>query len=102
MNFLKKSSKILLLTPLASCEEPVERPEYALWFERPAEYFEESFVMGNGKMGASRYVPLVRQALVTRITGWPTALTVLYRAIIQGQADRCPDKTPPIQGRPQG
>lgn len=53
MNFLKKSSKILFLALLASCEEPVERPEYALWFDSPADYFEESFVMGNGKMGAS-------------------------------------------------
>ncbi|MFO7754600.1 MAG: glycoside hydrolase family 95 protein [Bacteroidales bacterium] len=53
MNFVRKYSKILFLALLASCEEPVERPEYAVWFDRPADYFEECFVMGNGKMGAS-------------------------------------------------
>ena len=24
-----------------------------LWYEQPAQYFEESLVLGNGKMGAS-------------------------------------------------
>ena len=26
--------------------------ELKLWFDKPAEFFEESFVMGNGRMGA--------------------------------------------------
>jgi len=44
---------ILLFTALAGCTGNKDRPEYIIWFDRPAEFFEESFVMGNGKMGAS-------------------------------------------------
>ncbi|TDS18755.1 alpha-L-fucosidase 2 [Maribacter caenipelagi] len=42
-----------------SCQDLVDKQEasaqkkYTLWYEKPASHFEESLVLGNGKMGAS-------------------------------------------------
>jgi len=45
---------ILNLTIFLSCSSP-ERQILKLWYDEPAEYFEETLVLGNGKMGASVY-----------------------------------------------
>ena len=39
---------ILLVLQIATAQSPTK-----LWFDKPAAYFEESLVLGNGKMGAS-------------------------------------------------
>ena len=39
---------ICLVVQTANAQSPVK-----LWFDKPATYFEESLVLGNGKMGAS-------------------------------------------------
>lgn len=38
---------------LAASELVLAQPNTILWFDRPAEYFEETLVLGNGKQGAS-------------------------------------------------
>ncbi len=51
-----KSSQILLATAfflIAGCSPDRPVTTYQLWYEQPATYFEETLVMGNGKMGAS-------------------------------------------------
>jgi len=42
---------ILLLTPF--CTNMTAQSSHVLWYNQPAEFFEESLVLGNGKMGAT-------------------------------------------------
>ncbi|MFQ6602291.1 glycosyl hydrolase family 95 catalytic domain-containing protein [Flavobacterium sp. C3NV] len=42
---------IVLLTPF--CTNMTAQSSHVLWYNQPAEFFEESLVLGNGKMGAT-------------------------------------------------
>jgi len=48
---LIKSFFILLITSF--CTNITAQSNHVLWYNQPAEYFEESLVLGNGKMGAT-------------------------------------------------
>jgi len=48
---LKKAFFILLFTSF--CLHMTAQSSHVLWYDQPAEYFEESLVLGNGKMGAT-------------------------------------------------
>lgn len=43
---------LLVIAFVSTCFVSAQSPNL-LWFDKPASYFEESFLMGNGKMGAS-------------------------------------------------
>jgi alpha-L-fucosidase 2 len=49
-----KNTTLILFTlfTLLQCSTP-QKPDLKLWYDEPAEFFEESLVLGNGKMGAS-------------------------------------------------
>ena len=48
---------VIILVVFQSCStKPVDDDKssaHVLWYDKPATYFEESLVLGNGKMGAS-------------------------------------------------
>jgi len=44
---------IASLLVFTSCIQDKPGKDYIIWFNKPAEYFEESFVLGNGRAGAS-------------------------------------------------
>ena len=46
---IKKTFFILLLTSFYGKAQSTQK----LWYKQPAEFFEESLVLGNGKMGAT-------------------------------------------------
>ena len=49
----------------------VPKNELKLWYDKPAEFFEESLVLGNGKMGASVFGGVTRdQIYLNDITLW--------------------------------
>ncbi|MEP7093754.1 MAG: glycoside hydrolase N-terminal domain-containing protein, partial [Flavobacterium sp.] len=35
------------------CGKITAQSNHVLWYDKPAEYFEESLVLGNGKLGAT-------------------------------------------------
>ena len=51
---MKRTITILLLTATTLCATAQDMP-LKLWYDSPAEYFEESMPIGNGKMGALVY-----------------------------------------------
>ena len=51
MNYLKKNVCLVLLSLVGLGAKADERP-LKLQYDRPAEYFEEALVIGNGQMGA--------------------------------------------------
>ncbi len=69
-----KDKFVLLLFVLAfiyACESTDQKPVYTLWYEQPAQYFEETLVMGNGKMGASIFGGTAIDSLfINDITLW--------------------------------
>ena len=44
---------LIVCAHLVGCHEPKADSKYVLWYQQPAEHFEESLVMGNGKVGAT-------------------------------------------------
>lgn len=50
-NLTKKTFFILLVTLF--CKNANAQSNHVLWYNQPAEFFEESLVLGNGKMGAT-------------------------------------------------
>jgi alpha-L-fucosidase 2 len=50
-NIIKKTFFILLFTSF--CINMTAQSNHVLWYNQPAEFFEESLVLGNGKMGAT-------------------------------------------------
>jgi alpha-L-fucosidase 2 len=44
---------IVILSLVAMCQSAVSQSADRLWFQQPGEHFEETLVLGNGKMGAS-------------------------------------------------
>ncbi len=44
---------VILFITLIGCRNTHEHSNMKLWFDKPAEYFEETLVLGNGKHGAS-------------------------------------------------
>ena len=58
-----EKSIILLAFAISACSqaqpaqtnEPEPLPERVLWFEAPAEHFEEALPLGNGRIGATVY-----------------------------------------------
>ncbi|QSB27532.1 glycoside hydrolase N-terminal domain-containing protein [Flavobacterium sp. CLA17] len=51
VTIIKKTFFILLL--IAFCIKATAQSSHVLWYNQPAEFFEESLVLGNGKMGAT-------------------------------------------------
>jgi alpha-L-fucosidase 2 len=49
---MKKTGLIVLFLYFGACFLTAQS-SYKLWFKQPAQYFEQSLVLGNGKMGAS-------------------------------------------------
>ena len=45
--------RLFLAAMLFSCVQIFAQSNTTLWYNRPAEYFEETLVLGNGKAGAS-------------------------------------------------
>ena len=54
MKYLKKNVCLVLLSLVGLGAKADERP-LKLQYDRPAEYFEEALVIGNGQMGAIVY-----------------------------------------------
>ncbi len=53
---MKKATMAAGALLLTACFKPApEAADLKLWFDTPAAYFEESFVLGNGRMGATVY-----------------------------------------------
>ena len=52
---MKNTLIVLILTSLSLCAFAQPQPPMRLWFNRPADYFEESLLIGNGKLGAIVY-----------------------------------------------
>jgi len=50
-NFMKKLLLILIVSTF--CGKSVAQSTHKLWYKQPAEFFEETLVLGNGKMGAT-------------------------------------------------
>lgn len=50
-NFMKKLLLILIVSAFSG--KSVAQSNHVLWYNQPAEFFEESLVLGNGKMGAT-------------------------------------------------
>ncbi|MGJ8634331.1 MAG: glycoside hydrolase family 95 protein [Luteolibacter sp.] len=48
-----KRNTLLLLIGLVAVQTATAQSTTKLWYDKPAEFFEESLVLGNGKMGAS-------------------------------------------------
>src|SRR5690349_13581078 len=48
---MKKYKLLLLLFTITSLS--YAQPDKTLWYKNPAQYFEESLVLGNGKLGAT-------------------------------------------------
>jgi alpha-L-fucosidase 2 len=51
LTIIKKTFFILLLT--FCCIKTTAQSSHVLWYNQPAEFFEESLVLGNGKLGAT-------------------------------------------------
>ncbi|MCD0464600.1 glycoside hydrolase N-terminal domain-containing protein [Flavobacterium sp. ENC] len=51
LTIIKKTFFILLLTSF--CIKATAQSTHVLWYNQPAEFFEESLVLGNGKLGAT-------------------------------------------------
>ncbi|TCN53726.1 glycoside hydrolase family 95 protein [Flavobacterium circumlabens] len=51
LTIIKKTFFILLLTSF--CIKATAQSSHVLWYNQPAEFFEESLVLGNGKLGAT-------------------------------------------------
>lgn len=51
LTIIKKTFFILLLT--FCCIKATAQSSHVLWYNQPAEFFEESLVLGNGKLGAT-------------------------------------------------
>tara|TARA_R110000765_G_scaffold13237_2_gene39942 strand:+ start:1067 stop:3469 length:2403 start_codon:yes stop_codon:yes gene_type:complete len=49
----QKISPLLVIIAILFCNSLSSQSDHILWFDEPAQYFEESLVLGNGKMGAS-------------------------------------------------
>jgi len=49
----QKISPLLVIITILFCNSLSSQSDHILWFDEPAQYFEESLVLGNGKMGAS-------------------------------------------------
>ena len=67
-----KNSTTLLFTILIffNCSTP-QKPDLKLWYDEPAEFFEESVVLGNGKMGASVFGGVAQDKIyLNDITLW--------------------------------
>jgi alpha-L-fucosidase 2 len=67
-----KNSTTLLFTILIffNCSTP-QKPDLKLWYDEPAEFFEESVVLGNGKMGASGFGGVAQDKIyLNDITLW--------------------------------
>jgi alpha-L-fucosidase 2 len=67
-----KNSTTLLFTILIffNCSTP-QKPDLELWYDEPAEFFEESVVLGNGKMGASVFGGVAQDKIyLNDITLW--------------------------------
>lgn len=50
---MQKISPLLVIIAILFCNSLSSQSDHILWFDEPAQYFEESLVLGNGKMGAS-------------------------------------------------
>ncbi len=50
---IKKIALFFLLTVIYSCHYLIAQSDLTLWYDEPANYFEEALVIGNGKMGAT-------------------------------------------------
>lgn len=50
---MKKLFFLFLLAAVYSIQSGYAQSDHKLWYSKPAEYFEETLVLGNGKMGAS-------------------------------------------------
>ncbi len=50
---VKKISLLLLFSLICNCFYLVAQSDLKLWYDEPANYFEEALVIGNGKMGAT-------------------------------------------------
>lgn len=50
---MKKLFFLFLLATVYSIQAGYAQSDHKLWYSKPAEYFEETLVLGNGKMGAS-------------------------------------------------
>ena len=48
-----KQPLLLLLCVLLGAFSAKSQSPHTLWYTQPAQYFEETLVLGNGKMGAS-------------------------------------------------
>jgi alpha-L-fucosidase 2 len=68
---MKRTTYLLFLISLFfSCSTP-QKPDLKLWYDEPAEFFEESLVLGNGKMGASVFGGVEKdQIYLNDITLW--------------------------------
>ena len=67
-----KNTTIVFFTLLIffNCSTP-QTPDLKLWYDEPAEFFEESLVLGNGKMGASVFGGVARDKIyLNDITLW--------------------------------
>ena len=62
MKYLKKNVCLLLLSLVGLGTKADERP-LKLHYDRPAEYFEEALVIGNGQMGAIVYGGVAEEVL---------------------------------------
>jgi alpha-L-fucosidase 2 len=73
---VKRSSIVCAIALSAACTRTPE-PELKLWFDMPATYFEESFVLGNGRLGATVYGGIESDRIdlndITLLSGGPVA-----------------------------
>ena len=70
---IKFALTCILLNLFCACDvrEKATESDLKLWYDRPAEYFEESLVLGNGKMGASVFGGVKRDKIyLNDITLW--------------------------------
>lgn len=49
----QKICTLLVIINILFCNSLSSQSDHILWFDEPAQFFEESLVLGNGKMGAS-------------------------------------------------
>lgn len=62
---------LFFLLTFVSCSSNFDKQEYILWYNKPAKNFEESLVLGNGKMGATVYGGATRDSIfLNDLTLW--------------------------------
>jgi alpha-L-fucosidase 2 len=68
---MKKLFLSILLSVIIYSQHVVAQSDNKLWYSKPAEYFEETLVLGNGKMGASVFGGVTSdQIYLNDITLW--------------------------------